>query len=323
MMTNPGKYVALTRTVHRRRVFLALLTAVIALPLGARDAFSQEPDKGAAASTAVKAIRRATEAYREAVENGDVEAAAKFWTSEADYVDHLGHAFKIQAALEAAKNGAQDGGRIARPPLKIETLAIRLISPDVAMEDGIIERAVAVEDQQAKGRYCAVWVKRGSEWLIDGVRESAYSPVTSSNHFEGLEWMVGEWVAEGPDAKAEVSCSWGPKKCYLLRQIKFTPKKAETISATQWIGWDPVRERVRSFEFDSLGGFREGVWTKDGDAWVVAITGAAPGGRRVAATNVYSRVDDKTATWEMVDDEMDGQPGSDIQLRATRKTQGK
>ena len=272
-----------------------------------------------AASTGEEAIRRATVAYAEAIENGDVDAVAKFWTPEGDYVDNLGHAFKIQAALTAARNRSQQDGRIARPALKFATLAVRLVSPDVAIEDGIIERAAAVGEEQTKGRYCAVWVKSDGKWLIDGVRESAFSAVTSSNHFDGLEWIVGDWVAEGPQATAEASYSWGPKKSYLLRQLKLTPKGAEPVVATQWIGWDPDHERLRSFEFNSNGGFRDGVWSRDGDAWVVSSTGVGPDGGRVTATSVYSRIDDNAATWELVEEETEGNPGSDMQLRATRK----
>ena len=277
------------------------------------------------ATTGEEAIRQATADYREAVENGDFDAVAKFWTPEADYVDHAGHAFKIQAALAAARGRSQQGGRIARPPLKIETLAIRLLSPDVAVEDGILERAVAVGDEQAKSRYCAVWVKRDGKWLIDGVRESAYSPVTSANHFEGLDWLAGDWSAEGSGATAEATYTWGPKKAYMLRQLKLTIKGVEPISATQWIGWASVHERIRSFEFDSNGGFRDGVWTRDGedDAWVVSSTTVAPDGHVATSTSVYSRVDDNNATWELVDEEMEGDPGTEIQLRATRKPRSK
>lgn len=322
-MKTPGHCFSLMHIMHRSCPALALCAAVVATLLGPTKVSSQEAAKGSVA-TGEEAIRSATAAYREAVENGDVDAVAKFWTPDADYVDHAGHAFKIQAALAAARNRAQTAGRIARPPLKIETLAVRLLSPDVAVEDGILERAVAAGDEPAKSRYCAVWVKRDGKWLIDGVRESAYSPVTSSNHFEGLDWLVGDWSAEGPQSTAEATYIWGPKKSYLLRQLKLTPKGAEPITATQWIGWDPVHEHIRSFEFDSQGGFRDGVWKRDSDdAWIVSSTTVAADGHVGTATSVYSRIDDNTATWELVDEEMDGDQGSEIQMRATRKPRSK
>ena len=131
--------------------------------------------------------------------------------------------------------------------------------------------------------------------------------------------MLGDWVAEGPQATAEVSCTWGPDKKYILRQLKVEPKGEAPISATQWIGWDPIHERIHSFVYDSRGGYGEGVWSKDGDAWVVTTTGVLPDGKRTSATNFYSRIDDNTAIWESVDDEVDGRPSPDIRFRAMRK----
>jgi uncharacterized protein (TIGR02246 family) len=311
--------IARTRAGTGWRSALAVLATIALMLLGPSGAHAQEAAKSAAAQDD-EAIQRATAAFHDALEDGDFEAAEKFWTPDADYVDHLGHAFKMQAALAAAKSRWQKDGAIVPPTLKTETLAIRLVSPDVAIEDGIIERTVVAENQQAKGRFCAVWVKRDGKWLIDGVRESSYSAAGSSNHFAGLDWLVGDWVAEGPEAKAEASYAWGPNKKYIVAQLKLTRKGQQPVSATQWIGWDAVREQVRSFEYDTAGGFNDGLWTRDGeDAWVVANRGVDGDGQAVSTTSIYSRLDDKTATWEFADQEADARPGSDMQLRATRK----
>jgi hypothetical protein len=44
-----------------------------------------------------------------------------------------------------------------------------------------------------------------------------------------------------------------------------------------------------------------------------------PDGRRTSATNLYSRIDENTSVWESVEEEIDGRPGLDFRLRATRK----
>ena len=146
------------------------------------------------------------------------------------------------------------------------------------------------------------------------MRESPYR-APAGDRFSDLDWMIGEWVAEGPHATAEASCAWGPGKSYILRQVTVTPKGAEPISATQWIGWDPIHERIRSFVFDSHGGYGDGIWEKEGDAWVVTATGVLPDGRHTKVTNLYSQIDENTALWESVDEEIDGRPGVDLRLR--------
>ncbi len=264
-------------------------------------------------------IRKAVDAYRQAVELGDVETIAAFWAPDADYVDSQGHAYKIQAALLRARAQARADGHISRPAPKTETLAIRFIAPDVAVEDGTVERPAATGPGHALGRYCAMWVKRGGKWIIDGVRESPYRAPQVGDRFKDLEWMIGEWTAEGPHGTAEVSCSWGPEKKYILRTVKVTPEGEPPVSATQWIGWDPVHDRVHSFVYDSRGGYGEGVWALDGEAWVATTTGVLPDGRRTSATNIYSRIDDNTAIWESVDDEVEGRPTPDVRFHAKRK----
>ena len=138
-MKTYGDFFPQERIIRRLCLASALLSTVVAMPLQPMAALSQEPQEDGSAPTDEKALRRETVAYRDAVENGDLDAVAKYWTPDADYVDHLGHAFTIQTGLAAARDRWQKDGRIARPPLKTETLAIRFVSPDVAMEDGIIE----------------------------------------------------------------------------------------------------------------------------------------------------------------------------------------
>ncbi|HVU89867.1 MAG TPA: nuclear transport factor 2 family protein [Pirellulales bacterium] len=273
------------------------------------------------ASADEKAIREAGDAYRAAFAKGDLEAVAAFWAANADLVDQTGHAFKVQALIEQARKRAEAGGQIPPPQRKSTTLSIRFITPDVALEDGTFERGG--EDGSRQGRYTAVWVKRNGKWLLDGERESPVNAPAVEDPLPSLAWMVGEWTATGDDQSAEMSCTWGPGKTYLLRQITLKPKNGDPITATQWIGWDPIQEQLRSFLFDSRGGFNDGVWTNEGDAWVVRNKGTTRDGTRSSGVMLYSRIDDNTWTIESLEDEVDGQPGPEINLRVTRKKAGR
>jgi uncharacterized protein (TIGR02246 family) len=269
-----------------------------------------------------EAIRRAAAAYRDALSKRDAGAIAACWTKDADYVDQLGRVYKVQPGLALAKEQSQEDPHIAHLSTRMETLSVRLLTPDVAIEDGAFERAVSDPAQAPHGRYTAVWVKRDGKWLIDGMRETPVRADISSQPLQGLAWMIGDWVAESQQLSAEVSCAWGGSKAFIVAHLKMEPKGAKPITATQLIGWDPTQQRVRSFMFDSRGTFTDGVWTNDGDAWVAATTSIMPDGKRLSSTKVYSRVDDNTAIWESVDDEAGGLPRLDVRLRVTRK-QGK
>ena len=247
---------------------------------------------------------------------GDLEAVAAFWAATADLVDQTGHAFKVQALLEQARKQAEAGGQIPPPQRKSTTLSIRFVTPDVAWK---MARSNGAARTDREGHYTAVWVKRNGKWLLDGERESPVNAPTVEDPLPSLAWMVGEWSATGDDQSADISCTWGPNKTYLLRQITLKPKNGQPVSATQWIGWDPIQEQLRSFLFDSRGGFTEAFWTNEDDAWVVRNKGTSRDGTRSSGTMLYSQIDDNTWTIESLEDEVDGQPGPEINLRVTRK----
>ncbi len=296
-----------------------VVAAIVACPLPAAAADPDPAPAAASKSADEEAVRNTIDAYRKALDARDPDAIAAFWTAEAEYVDQLGRAFKIHERLEEAKKLAQEEGRIRHLAPKTDTLSIRLITPDVALEDGGFQRTGMDASHSPQGRYTAVWVKRNGKWLIEGLRESPLRAGVTAEPLRDLAWMIGDWSVEGPQAAAEVSCTWGVNKTYIVAQMKMLPKGAKLISATQLIGWDPLQQRVRSFLFDSRGGFVEGVWTNEGDAWVVHASGVLPDGKRATATKIYTQVDDNTAIWESIDDQADGQPGVDVRLKMTRK----
>ena len=73
------------------------------------------------------------------------------------------------------------------------------------------------------------------------------------------------------------------------------------MSVTQRIGWDPLAKQVRSWEFDSEGGFGEGRWSRDGERWIVKHTGTRPEGTTASSTNVMSRERPDLARWTSTD----------------------
>ena len=51
------------------------------------------------------------------------------------------------------------------------------------------------------------------------------------------------------------------------------------MTVTQRIGWDPLTKQIKSWVFDSEGGYGDGLWTRKGNQWVIKSTGVLPDGR--------------------------------------------
>lgn len=303
------------------RTHLLISGALLAVAVGMIPAvgMAQQKAPAAAPSKEEAAVVAAGKAYRAALASKDIDAIAACWTADADYVDQMGRVYKVQAGLARAKRLGHEEGHIEHLTTKSETLGIRFVSPDVAIEDGEFARSGVKGAQAPTGVYTAVWVRRDGKWLIDGLRETPIRNTSLTEPLKDLEWMIGDWSAEGADRSADVSARWASGKTSILQQIKMQIKGSEPITAVQLIGWDPAQQKVRSVLFDSRGIFVEGNWTNEGDAWTVDATGVFPTGKRMLITKLYSKIDDNTAIWESIDDSEDTPPGADFRLKLTRK----
>jgi hypothetical protein len=92
------------------------------------------------------------------------------------------------------------------------------------------------------------------------------------------------------------------------------------MTGTQRIGWDPLAKKIRSWVFDSEGGFGEGIWTREGNQWIVKMTGVTRDGKIASATNITTRVSKHRMTWQSRDRIIGGEKTLDIaEIPITRK----
>jgi uncharacterized protein (TIGR02246 family) len=111
-------------------LFLAL--AGVAVSLGVRPGPAQQSP--GTAEAAKQAIQKHAEAFVEAFHKGDAKALAAFWAVDGDYTDENGRQFKGRTAIEKAFTElfAEHKGL----KLGIDSISLRFVTPDVAIEDG-------------------------------------------------------------------------------------------------------------------------------------------------------------------------------------------
>jgi hypothetical protein len=105
---------------------------------------------------------------------------------------------------------------------------------------------------------------------------------------------------------ARVAFAWSENQNFIVSTFTTTFKDISIGGGTTWIGWDPLAKQVRSWTFETNGGFGEGKWTRDGDKWVVKATAVLRDGKNLTATNVLTRLDADTLTCEAKDRTEDG-----------------
>jgi uncharacterized protein (TIGR02246 family) len=251
-------------------------------------------------------IRKAVEEYVAAYNKGDAKALAALWSPEAVYTDPVtGEQAVGREAIEQQFSAIFSGETGAK--LSAETDSIDFVSPNVAIEKGTAIVASAGADPESS-QYSAVYVKRDGKWLLDRVSEED-SPTPRSNfgHLEDLDWMTGTWVDGDEQANIVTTCYWAKNKNFLIRLYALSVRDRVEVSGIQIIGWDPMEKQIRSWVFDSDGGFGEGVWNKKGDAWHIRTTGTTPEGGNSSSVNIITKKDNDTFTLQAVNRLADGE----------------
>lgn len=260
------------------------------------------------------AIRAAGKAYLEALNRGDAKALTAAWTPDGDYVSATGQRVKAhdmikQEFAEPAQAEAE------RPQLSAVESTIRLVTPEVAIEDG-----AATSDGAPRGHFTAVWVKRGGKWLLDALRESASPPEDQSSPLDQLAWLIGEWSGQSNDLAYDFNAKWSEDGHFIER--KFTVKRAgqDILHGTQKIGWDASEQVIRSWAFDSQGGYGDGVWGRDGDVWHVETRGVLSDGKSVESSNTYELKPDGKLEWTVKYSQIDGKPAPEFKVSLTKQS---
>jgi uncharacterized protein (TIGR02246 family) len=267
-----------------------------------------------------KAIRKTSAAYVEALNKGDLSGLIALWAPDADYVTESGQRTQGREAIAALlKNAlAEQKGHV----FGAKTRSLKFLNPDVVLVDGTLENT-SPDGSKESDRYALVWIRSDGKWVISSARDlpaevqDASTPAYSQ--LRQLEWLIGDWDDASDKVDVHLYCSWAPNKSFLLMHYTVRVGEKEPNEVVQRVGWDPVDGIIRSWVFDSHGGFGEGYWKREGNKWVVGASGIMPEGGTGGATDSYQFVDANTFIWRSVDREVDGQPVADAEVKFVRK----
>ena len=151
-------------------------------------------------------------------------------------------------------------------------------------------------------------MRREGQWLLDRVTEKAKEATPSRyEQLKPLEWMIGHWVDKDDKVDIETECQWTKNQSFITRSFTVAAEGQINMSGMQIIGWDPVAKAIRSWTFDSDGGFAEATWTFKKDRWFVQNKGYLADGRKASMTNVIKQVDQNSFTWQTIERTVGGE----------------
>jgi uncharacterized protein (TIGR02246 family) len=231
-------------------------------------------DGPARAENTDQTIRETVTAFANAFNKGDMATFSELWAQDAEYINESGKATHGRDAIATLFKRYLDAHKGARIALKVTS--IRPLSENVALQDGTsaLHESGGATDE---GRYTAIWVKTDGKWRLRSARDlpSDSADLAAGSPLKELKWLVGNWEAE----KGALNLAVRPTLNQAFLSVEYKTKAGDNeMAVTQLVGFDPLNGQIKSWTFDSLGGYSEGLWRRDGTTWTAEVAGVLPNG---------------------------------------------
>ena len=259
--------------------------------------------------------------YEAAFAKGDAAALAAFFADDAEHTTEDGAILRGRAQIEEFLRNSLKTNKGAKLAISLDSA--RLLSPDVLVEKGS-SAVFSKTGEQSSSQYTAIYVKKDGKWKISQLIETPLPPATPRERLEELAWLAGEWedADKANDLSVRSQFVWARGGNFLTRNVTVKRGGETALEGWQIIGWDPLEGRIRSWTFDSEGGYADGAWTREGDRWLVRESGVAPDGSRTGSEQTFTKLTADRFAWESNNRTLDGDPQPSIDRIEINRVKG-
>lgn len=246
-------------------------------------------------AAAETAIRSQLSSFADAAAKGDGEKMSSFFALDGAYVDENGTKLKGRQAIRdrfVSKVIAEPDTELA-----LEADVLKFAGDDTAWVEGATTRKSG-NGKEIGARFTMLLSNKDGNWLIQSATETPVREITSSAKLSDLDWLVGTWSAEQDGASVKMSAEKTGNSNFIHLRYVTTKPGSQPKMDVQVIGWDPSKDQIVSWHFDSNGGFGYGSWKKNANKWVIDADGIAPSGWNTTATNVITMQDKDSFSWQ-------------------------
>ena len=267
-------------------------------PQTANNSSAANPEPPIEVTEEHKPFLASAQAFVDAYAKRDSAAIGELFTTDAEFLDEFGELTQGREAIVTLFNNVFRNSQTATID-EIAIERIRKITDRVVMEEGVVFAAESADHVRTRSRYVALHtLGDDGQWRINSLKNLPSGNVGRKQQLEQLAWLLGNWVNEDDHSVVHTTCQWSEDGNYLLRRFTVQTREGNQMSGVQRIGWDPARKKIRSWTFDSHGGFFSGLWTKHNEQWLLNSAGVTADGETVTATSAYTLHDAEMVTWQ-------------------------
>ena len=268
------------------------------------------------------AVKKLGDEFVSAFAKRDAAAIASHYTNEGEFIRNDGETIRGKGEIEKAY-ATYFKTLSGKKKLDVQVDSLRFPSTDTAIAEVTLRLKGDDSETEASSWRETLLVREGGQWKVAVTRE--WDRDTSEDDtLKDVEWLIGTWEASGKDREATTSYEWDENKAFIRGKYSVKEKGKVVESGIQFIGKDNNDGVIRSWAFQSDGGFGGGVWTREGKKWTVDVHGVMADGKELTATNVYIKLDPNTFSWQSVNRKLDDEPIPDTApIKVTRQRAGK
>jgi uncharacterized protein (TIGR02246 family) len=293
-------------------IFAGIASGLVAVSRATDPQEAQKAGAAAPASPGDVEIHNLLKAMTTAYNQADTKGLAAVFTDDAILFSQDGEEVRGRDAIGRHYAEAFEIGPTCKIVEKVES--VHLLSPEVASVIGHFHLDDEKGTALLSGRYSLIAVRKQDQWKLAELRDLATTGRNSAGKggpLSELEWLVGDWVDEGEEGKGASTVRWEEGQKFLVRKYSIQAGGEPARSGTQWIGWDPQAKQIRSWVFDSEGGFGHQEWTRSDNAWMIKASGVTGDGLTTSSSLVIEplnkdslklRLTDRVVGTELLDD---------------------
>lgn len=257
-----------------------------------------------------KELRKEIQSYVDDFNNKNADKLGEYYAEDAVYYyPDSGDAIIGREAIVQMFKKTFEGENA--PQVKITVDKVQMHG-DNAIQSGTATLTYP-DKSQLQNVYVTEVVKDNGKWRAISVSEVTLEAVPEqSKYLQDLAWLIGTWNDTSDEFDIVNDVKWDKYKHFLKQHFTVQVLGKDQLEGIQIIGWDPQKETVRSWLFDSDGGIGEGTWKKVNDSWYVDMTYILSDGSRASAVHIYKKEDDNKYTFTSTNRDIDGNVLPDV-----------